>query len=120
MTQRNGSTASLILNGLSNDIHITSPIQKQFSDQNSYEAIEALRNFSLEKWDGKFSIRTNHLDEFMNQIVMNRRILSLEMIVLVIECIKNSCVGQRRLFRFQSLSDEITMSSPGKFVFIKC
>jgi len=79
MTQRNGSTASLILNGLSNDIHITSPIQKQFSDQNSYEAIEALRIFSLEKWDGKFSIRTNHLDEFMNQIVMNRRILSLKM-----------------------------------------
>lgn len=119
MTQRNESTASLILNGLSNsDITIMSPMQRQFSDQYWDEAIEELKIFSLEQRDGKYMIGSNHLTEFMEEIVMNSNIASLEMIILVIECIKNSCDGQKALFRLWWL-DEITMSSPGEFVFIK-
>ena len=93
-------------------------MQRQFSDQYWYEAIEEIRSFSLEQWDDKFAIGRIHLTDFMKNIVMNSNISSLEMIILVIECIKNSRDGQKALFRLWCL-DEITTSSPGKFVFIK-
>ena len=61
-----------------------SPMQRQFSDQYWYEAIQDLRSFSLEQWDDKFAIGRIHLTDFMKKIVMNSNISSLEMIILVI------------------------------------
>jgi len=98
-----------------------SEIHHQFSNQYWNDAIERLSHFSLEERDGKFLIGEDHLYKFMSQIVMNRTIISLEMIVLIIECIKNSSkMVQKGLFRFRNnSSDETTKSSPGKCIFIK-
>ena len=53
MTELNGNTASLILNGNS-DMTIMSEIHHQFSIEYWNDAIESLSHCSLEECDGKF------------------------------------------------------------------
>ena len=119
MTELNGSTASLILNGNSG-ITIMSEIHHYFSNEYWNDAIERLSYISLEEWDGEFLISEHNLNGIHNEIVMKGTIISLEMILLVIQCIKNSSKKvQKSLFRFRNMSDERTKSSPGKCIFIK-
>jgi len=104
------------------------PMDSFFSTQNMSKAIAQLAPFlsptpsyqDKESFDyTKYSIVDDNKEihaKFKEEIVMNGAILSFEMILLVVECIKRSSDALKKsLFCL----NKKTQSSPGKFIFVK-